>query len=148
MDTPSISFQALANILNRPLPLSFHTGDPGGINRTYTILLSALEHKSPRLHKLLTESALAPRQDVYLRDMFSSLFTSCLGLDNATRLWDVMVFEGDALLIRAGVAYLTALEGKIFAATSAREICEVVTGGLADIDEEQWMKDIRSAGKS
>jgi hypothetical protein len=91
---------------------------------------------------------MAPRQDIYLRDMFSSLFTSCLGLDNATRLWDVMVFEGDAVLVRAGAAYLTALEGKLFGATSAKEICEIVGAGLNNVGEEQWMTDIRNAGKS
>ena len=148
MDTPAASFQTLANVMNRALPLSFYTSDPGAMERTYEILLSALEHKSPRLHKLLTQSSMAPRHDAYLRDMFSSLFTSCLGLDNATRLWDVMVFEGDALVVRAGVAYLTALEGKLFGATSAKEICEIIGAGLNDVNEEQWMKDIRSAGKS
>jgi hypothetical protein len=91
---------------------------------------------------------MAPRQDAYLRGMFASLFTSCLSLDNATRLWDVMVFESDAVIFRAGVAYLTALEGKLFGATSAKDICEMVAAGLSGVDEEQWMKDVRNAGKS
>jgi hypothetical protein len=148
MDTPAASFQALANVLNRPLPLSFCTSDSGAISRSYAILLSALEHKSPRLHKLLTDSPMTPRPEAYLRDMFASLFTNCLSLDNTTRLWDVMVFEGDASIIRGGVAYLTAIEGKLFGATSAKDICEIVAAGLNGVDEEQWMKAVKSAGKS
>jgi hypothetical protein len=77
------------------------------------------------------------------------MFTGCLSLDNAARLWDVLVFEGDALLVRAGVAYLISLEGKLLGAQSAKEICDVVKGGLdASIGEEEWMKGLRSAGKS
>lgn len=80
--------------------------------------------------------------------MFASLFTGCLNLDNATRLWDVMVFEGDAVLVRAGVAYLTAMEGKLFGATTSKEICDTVRVGLDNMGEEEWMKNVREAGKS
>jgi hypothetical protein len=77
------------------------------------------------------------------------MFTGCLSLDNATRLWDVLVFEGDALLVRAGVAYLIALEGKLLGAQSAKEVCSIVKGGLdGSVGEEEWMKALRSAGKS
>jgi hypothetical protein len=148
LDTPSASFQALANVLNRSLPLAFHTYDTGAIQRTYALLLSTLQHKSPRLHKLLTDSEINPRTDAYLRDMFASLFTGYMSLDNATRLWDVMVFEGDAVLVRAGVAYLTAMEGKLFGAGSAKDLCKVVLGGLKDVGEEKWMGEVRGAGKS
>jgi hypothetical protein len=86
--------------------------------------------------------------DVYLRDIFTSLFTGSLSLDNATRLWDVMVFEGDALLVRAGVAYLTAIEGKLFGAESTREVHDIIKDGLDNWGEEQWMKAVRDAGKS
>ena len=58
-----------------------------------------------------------------------------------------MVFEGDAVLVRAGVAYLIALEGMLFGATTPEEVCEVVKGGLHNMDEEEWMKALRTAGK-
>jgi hypothetical protein len=69
-------------------------------------------------------------------------------LDNATRLWDVMVFEGDAVLVRAAVAYLTAMEGKLFGAESAKQVYDIVRGGLDNKGEEEWMKAVRDAGKS
>lgn len=71
-----------------------------------------------------------------------------MNLDHATRLWDIMVFEGDAVLVRAGVAYLTAMEGKLFGASSHKEVCEIVKGGLENMGEEEWVKAVRSAGKS
>lgn len=77
------------------------------------------------------------------------MFTGYLSLDNATRLWDVMVFEGDAVLVRACVAYLLAMEGKLFGAQSAVEIYDIIRGGLDNsLGEEEWMKCLRSAGKS
>lgn len=77
------------------------------------------------------------------------MFTDSLSLDNATRLWDVLVFEGDSILVRAGVAYLIALEGKLLGANGAKEVCETIRGGLdGGLDEEEWMRGLRSAGKS
>ncbi|KAG0650732.1 TBC domain-containing [Hyphodiscus hymeniophilus] len=147
LPSPSASFQALSNILNRPIALSFHTGDSGATSRAYSLLLSMLEHKSPRLHTTLANSHLAPQPDAYLRDIFSSLFTGYLNLDNASRLWDIMVFEGDAVLVRAGVAYLTAMEGRLFGATSPKDICDIVKAGLDTMSEEDWVQALRSAGK-
>ena len=59
-----------------------------------------------------------------------------------------MVFEGDALLVRAGVAYLTAIEGKLFGADNTRQVYDIVQQGLDNMGEEQWMKTVRDAGKS
>jgi hypothetical protein len=148
LPTPSASFCALSNILNRPLLLSFHTSDSGATSRAYSLLLSTLKAKSPRLHQHLTSPQLSLHHDIYLKDIFTGLFTGCLSLDNATRLWDVMVFEGDAVLVRAGVAYLTAMEGKLFGAESARQVYDIVRDGLDGLGEEAWMKCVRDAGKS
>ncbi|KAG9248891.1 hypothetical protein BJ878DRAFT_411774 [Calycina marina] len=148
VETPSAAFQCLSNILNRPLPLSFYTSDSGAISKSYNLLLATLERKAPRLHTLLTSSHLGLKPDQYLREMFSSLFTACLSLDNATRLWDVMVFEGDAVLVRGAVAYLIAMEGKLFGATNSRNVCEIIRSGIKDMSEDDWMKALRLAGKS
>ncbi|KAG4440366.1 hypothetical protein IFR05_004159 [Cadophora sp. M221] len=146
LPTPSASFSALSNLLNRPLPLSFHTSDTGAMSRTYTLLTSTLKLKSPRLAKHLSSLNISP--SAYLSNMFTSLFTESLSLDNATRLWDVMVFEGDAVLVRAAVAYLTELEGKLFGARSEGEVCAIVEEGLGSLNEDQWMSDVRGAGKA
>jgi hypothetical protein len=79
--------------------------------------------------------------------MLQSLFTGCLSLDHATRLWDIMVFEGDAVLVRAGVAYLMCMEGKLFGVSNPKEVCDIVRAGL-DVGEEEWIAALRTAGKS
>jgi hypothetical protein len=148
LPTPSAAFCALSNILNRPIPLSFHTSDSGATSRTYSLLLSTLKTKSPRLHQHLTSAQLNLQHDIYSKGIFTSLFTECLSLDNATRLWDVMVFEGDSVLIRGCVAFLTAMEGKLFGAESARQVYDIVREGLDHLGEEEWMKYVKDAGRS
>jgi hypothetical protein len=59
-----------------------------------------------------------------------------------------MVFEGDAIIVRAAVAYLTQLEGKIFGAETIQEVQQIVKGGIGDVEEEEWLRCIREAGKS
>lgn len=80
--------------------------------------------------------------------MFTSLFTEHLSLDNATRLWDVMVFEGDAVLVRAAVAILLSMESKLFGASNKNDVCRIVKEGLGEMKEEEWIQKLRSAGKS
>lgn len=88
--------------------------------------------------------------DVYLRDTFVSLFTSSISLDNASRLWDVVVFEGDSVLVRAAVALFGSLENKLNDASNDQEILEVLQGGVraVGLGEEDWIMAVRGAGKS
>lgn len=58
------------------------------------------------------------------------------------------MFEGDASFVRAGVAYLIAMEGKLFGATNPKEVRDIVKAGLDNMGEEEWIKALRSAGKS
>lgn len=59
-----------------------------------------------------------------------------------------MVFEGDAIAVRAGVAYLTLLEGKLFGAQDAKEVHDIIRRGLDNLGEEEWMGCVKGAGKS
>jgi len=78
--------------------------------------------------------------------IFSSLFTQQLSLDAVTRLWDIWVFEGDAVLVRAMIALLGILESKLSTATSAEEISAVIKEGSVG-GEEDWIMAVRDAGK-
>lgn len=129
----SSSFCALSNILNRPMPLSFHTTDSGAISRAYSVLLTMLQTSSPRLHAHLTSASLNLHPDMYLHSFFISLGTKGLSLDQASRLWDVMVFEGDMVIVRAATAFLMGVEGKLFGAETRAEVLEVVERGLGDL---------------
>ena len=75
-----------------------------------------------------------------------------LGVEIAVRVWDVMVFDGDGVIIRTVVAVLGALEGKLY---GGREEVLGVLGwgggsgkGAWDVgDEETFMALVRNAGK-
>lgn len=47
--------------------------------------------------------------------MFRSLFTNGLDVERLSRVWDCWAFEGDRILVRAGVAVLGCLQAPLFA---------------------------------
>lgn len=75
-----------------------------------------------------------------------------LGVDIAARVWDVMAFDGDGVIIRTAVAVLGALEGKLY---GGREEVLNVLGWRGGRDkgawqvgmEEEFMGRVRAAGK-
>lgn len=146
-----MAFIALANILNRPLPLSFYASDNGAKASAYNLLLQTLLAKAPQLHKHLTSPELALEPEDYLLGVFTALFTQHLSLDECTRLWDVYVFEGDAVLVRAAVALLMLREGSILAASKCSDVVQALTeGGQKTLQgrEDDWMQRVREAGKA
>lgn len=152
LPSAAAAFTTLANVLNRALPLSFYSDDAGAKSSAYNLLLQTLATKSPKLHDhLLAIPEHSP--DLYLGDIFTSLFTNQLALDEASRLWDVYAFEGDAVLVRAGVAILLDHEMELLGTRSIDDIRVVIHGkkqravGKAG-DEDQWMKSVREAGKN
>ncbi|CAK7272872.1 hypothetical protein SEPCBS119000_005350 [Sporothrix epigloea] len=155
---PASAFVALANMLNRPLPLSFHAADPGAKASAYNLVLQMLSPKSAILaDHLLGMDGHDP--DVYLNSVFTSLFTDRLALDQAARLLDVYVFEGDAVLIRAGVALLLDKEATLLGTQNAFEVDKALCHKSRDGDknntqsvvaktgeEDRWMQAVREAG--
>jgi hypothetical protein len=72
------AFTALANLLNRPVPLSFLTGDPSGTQRTYELVLRLLSQKRPKLHRHLfgpvSEGGLGLTSEEILEPLLRTLF--------------------------------------------------------------------------
>ena len=171
--TPSQTFICLANLMNRPLPLAFLTGDPSGTQKAYDLTLSVLSKKYPRLHNHLFRSPSAtangsangdtatldvsslplnlPPSQV-LEPMMRTLFlgpSNGLGIDIASRVWDVLVFDGDAAIIRTTVAILGALEGKLYGGRN--EVLDVLgwRGNLGAVgNEDTFMSKVRAVGKA
>jgi len=145
------TFTTLANVLNRSLPLSFHTHDIGATARIHNLVLDTLATKFPRLYGHLCATHRDIRfdvqPDIYLNSIFSGLFTRNLDLDAVTRLWDVWVFEGDAVLVRAMVAFLGCAESKLYGANTSREVVSILNGVLETGGEEGWMRAVRDAGR-
>lgn len=152
------AFIALANVLNRPLPLSFYTSDSTAKASAYNLVLQTLGHKSSRLHEHLTKGIENVDPSLYLDDLFTSVFTSLLAIDEAARLWDVYVFEGDALLVRAAVAVLLNREMDLLGTKTADEVWKVMSKASTETSapravgevgaEDRFMQSVRDAGKA
>lgn len=157
LPNPESTFIALANVLNRPLPLSFYTFDRGAQASAYNLVLESLKEKSDTLWHHLTRAVPGVQLDHYLANIFTSLFTGYLAIDEAARLWDVYVFEGDTLLVRAVVAILLNREPDLLVCKTAEEVKAVIsrtsagassTRAVSEVGaEDRFMQSIRDAGK-
>ncbi|RAK99666.1 putative TBC domain protein [Aspergillus ibericus CBS 121593] len=114
--SPSSAFLAMANALNRALPVAFLTQDRGAIGRTYTLASATLKYKFPRLVTHLHETLRLSDEEIW-EPMFRSLLTNGLDLERLSRVWDCWVFEGDRVMIRAAVAILGCLQPQLFGYT-------------------------------
>jgi hypothetical protein len=143
------AFVTLANLFNRPVPMSFLVHDSGAMARAYELVLRTLKYKIPKLYEHLTKTlALEPAE--YLDPMFQTLFCSRAGVDISSRIWDVYVFEGDKALIRAAVGTLWRLEGRLYG--GKEEVLDILgwSRGSDSWDAgsgDDFMKAVRSAGK-
>lgn len=157
LPNPESTFIALANVLNRPLPLSFYTYDRGAQASAYHLVLESLKVKSSSLYEHLTKTVRGVQLDHYLATVFTNLFTAHLAIDEAARLWDVYVFEGDTLLVRAAVAILLSREMDLLGSKTADEVMAVLsktsagassTRALSEVGaEDRFMQSVRDAGK-
>lgn len=152
------AFVALANVLNRPLPLSFYTSDMGAQASAFNLTLQTLAVKSPPLHEHLTKKVKNAQLDEQLYGLFTGIFTGHLAIDEAARLWDVYVFEGDALLVRAAVAFLLSREMSLLGTKTASEVKTTLSERNAKVApvrlasevgaEDKFMMSVRDAGKA
>lgn len=152
------AFVALANVLNRPLPLSFYTSDLGAQVSAFNLTLQTLAAKSPLLHEHLTKKIKDVPLDEQLSELFTGIFTGHLAIDEAARLWDVYIFEGDALLVRAAVAFLLSREMSLLGTKTAGEVKAILSERNAKVAsarlagevgaEDKFMMSVRDAGKA
>jgi hypothetical protein len=150
LDTAVSTFIALANVLNRSLPLSFYSCDQGAQSSAFQLINRTLAAKSPQLHKHLGDSTISPSFDMCLNDIFMALFTRHLSLDDCTRLWDVYVFQGDGVLIHAAVAVLLEREMALLSTQSAAELQDVLEDYSKFIvkgEDDLFIRRVRDIGK-
>ncbi|KAL8928212.1 MAG: hypothetical protein Q9208_001922 [Pyrenodesmia sp. 3 TL-2023] len=147
------TFISLANLLNRPLPLAFLTGDPAACAKAYSLVFALLEHKHPRLHAhLFSPDELNIHPHEIFEPMLRCLFLGPgegLGIEAASRVWDVIVFDGDAAIIRTVVGVMGWLEGRLYG--GQEEVLGVLGwrggGWTVGEDVEGFVKVVRDAGK-
>ncbi|MCJ1442314.1 MAG: hypothetical protein MMC23_002807 [Stictis urceolatum] len=174
---PGDAFVALANFLNRPLPLAFLTGDPAGTSRSYELVLRLLGQKREGLTRRLfgtedegglglsAEEVLEPalrlgflggcceaelpsssldnpnpngggagaatggsvERRTLASDFTGSGSSKGLSLPLALRLWDIIVFDGDAAMVRCAVGLLAAKEAALYG--SREEVLDILGWG-------------------
>lgn len=151
LPNPSSTFLSLANLLNRPLPLAFLTGSPSATKKAYSLVLTLLSHKIPRLHHHLFSNLGLGAHEV-LEPMMRMFFLGPrggVGVEIAARIWDVMVFDGDSAIVRTAVAVLGALESRLY--VERDDVLDLLgwearsewnLGGVED-----FMAQVRTAGK-
>ncbi|VUC24782.1 unnamed protein product [Clonostachys rosea] len=157
LPTPASTFVALANLLNRSLPLSFYTSDAGAQSSAYNFVIQTLAAKSIPLYDHL-KGIPDLKPEMYLHPIFTSLFTGQLVIDEASRLFDIYVFEGDNTLIRAVVAFLLTKETKLHGCKTMDDFFSVLSQPLAGEDgataatqalaTEQFIKAVREVKMS
>lgn len=146
-------------MLNRPLSLGFYANDPGVKASAYNLVFQTLQVKSAGLHEHLTGRVADADPDSYLCNIFTGLGTSHLAMDECARLWDVYVFEGDSVMVRAATAMLLRQEMALLGVQGGSEVRRVLEAGSgtkhgkvalagAESDEEKWIKWLREAGKA
>jgi hypothetical protein len=155
LPSPPAAFIALANLLNRPLPLAFYSQDPAAKASVYNLVMQTLGRKSEALHFHLTQTLRDIDPDEYLCRVFRSLFTGHLGIDESARLWDLYVFEGDSIFVRAAVALLLEREMALLSTKTAAEISDVLSrAGVGTRKravgeagaEDKWIEAVQDAG--
>ncbi|KAF2112364.1 hypothetical protein BDV96DRAFT_649159 [Lophiotrema nucula] len=142
---PHASFSLIANLLNRPLPLSFLVRDHNATNAAYNTTLSALQKKSPSLASRLYDLRIEPND--YLRAWFEGIFCGTLGIEHASRVMDVYAIEGDKIPPRVAVAVLGLLEGRLLGG-SAADVLDVLKSGNIREGADEFMGRVYEAGKS
>jgi len=151
LPSPTAAFIALANTLNRPIPLSFQASDAGAKSTAYNLVLETVSKKAPQLHQHLTNRELNLDPELYLAEMFTTLFTQHLSLDECTRLWDVFTFEGDVVLVRAAVALLLEKETALLGCSTPAELSRALTERSIISEkghDDAWMGRVRDVGMS
>lgn len=145
--TPLESFTALASTLNHSLCQAIYVRDEHTLTSYYTSFLKVLHTKIPTLYEHFKGIRLPP--SAYLEPMLTSLYSQHVSIDIATRIWDVMFFEGDSFLLRVALGILMKYEHKLYG--SAQEILAILGWGAPKLslgDEDAFISIVRSALKA
>ena len=165
------AFIALANLLNRQMSLAFCLNDGIGKERAIDNVEHFVKIKLRRLHGHFTNLLSRPRSNPdaskpvdkenaqpgdarpILRDITNplaqSLMTTVLTVDEAARLLDIIVFEGDGIIVRGIVGIMGRCESSLYG--SQAEINRVLgwqsSGAPTSKGEDNFVKWVQWAGR-
>jgi len=136
------AFCCMANLLNRPLFLSFYRMEVARIDLSVRIIDNLLREFLPTLRDHF--AACEIRLDMFLVDWVLTLFTKSLPLDIATHVWDVYFVEGDIHIYLVILGLFATLEGLLL--TLSFEGIIKALSNLQTLNEEDMFEQIESLG--
>lgn len=144
------AFIALANFFandsTSSLSLALLSGDERQLAIYYDSFLRVLDTKVPQLFQHFKTIKLSPAS--YLQPMLTDQFSRNLSLDIMHRIWDILVFEGDAVFLRVALGVILTMEPYLYG--NKNEVLELIgwNATLLEVGEEdQFMLKVREALK-
>ncbi|GHJ86617.1 hypothetical protein NliqN6_3019 [Naganishia liquefaciens] len=116
------AFIALRNLLNRPCLRAFYSGLTEEVEAYYRIFENLQGELFPKIY------ANCKHLGVRLpSSYFTTLFIHQLSFEAATRVWDVIILEGDSHIFRISLAILAILEPRLYF-PDRKEIVSILEG--------------------
>ncbi|KDQ15725.1 hypothetical protein BOTBODRAFT_173797 [Botryobasidium botryosum FD-172 SS1] len=124
---PDQTFISMRNLLERHCLRSFYGGSGAkeDVEAYYRIFDTLLADGMPKVYFNFKQHHISP--SLYLPDWLLPLFLNHLPFEVCTRIWDVLLLEGDAFLFRAAIGILGVMESRLFF-PDRQELLEVLRG--------------------
>jgi len=106
------AFVAFRNLLDRHLLRSFYGSQADDVQAYYRVFDTLLADIMPKVYYNFQKHNVPP--SLYLPDWILSLFLLHLPFEACTRLWDLILLEGDAFIFRAALGMLGVMEGRLY----------------------------------
>ncbi|KAM3724086.1 TBC1 domain family member [Dirofilaria immitis] len=111
MDQPYQSFQAFANLINRPLMLAFFGLRQPQMTVYFIAYDQYFEQELPKLHHHF--DVLDVRPDMYLIEWVYTLYAKSLPFDVCCRVWDVFLRDGEQFIFNTALGIMHLYESEL-----------------------------------
>eukprot|EP01117_Protostelium_nocturnum_P016035 TRINITY_DN6276_c0_g1_i3.p1 TRINITY_DN6276_c0_g1~~TRINITY_DN6276_c0_g1_i3.p1 ORF type:complete len:506 (+),score=147.82 TRINITY_DN6276_c0_g1_i3:287-1804(+) len=126
------AFKVLANILNKPLHLTFFRMTQKEVESYMNWFDSLLALHLPKVHKQLQEVGI---NHTYLVDWIMTIYSKAMPIDMAMRVWDLYFLEGESFIFRTALGIFKFYSAK-FEKAQFDEIMNTIMK-LPGLDEEE-----------
>jgi len=127
------AFVAICNLLNLDLLKSFYSIDLEKMEKFFGVFDKAIAQFLPILHKHLKLLEITP--NLYCLDWILTLYSKSLPINVATRVWDILLFEGEHSLIHIALGILSLVEKKLLKGDF--ETCLQILQHISDEDHDE-----------
>ena len=136
------AFVCLSNLISSWFLLPFFRGDDAQITRRIQIFKQIFHYNLPELCEQFESEGVLPQH--YLIEWIMTIFVKSLDLQVAYRLWDLIMLDGDIMILKIPVALLKLIEKDVLQC-SMDTILMTIKGMTQNIkDDEALIKEIYS----